>query len=82
MQGPDGVIREAFMLGDWGGNWTEIVSPNLTLQKNTLHTFTFWLNGGENDRFRAKIGSGCFLQFFADYGSSTARNSASPSRIT
>ncbi|MGN0699763.1 MAG: hypothetical protein ACI4J8_02045 [Oscillospiraceae bacterium] len=50
MQGPDGVIREAFMLGDWGGNWTEIVSPNLTLQKNTLHTFTFWLNGGENDR--------------------------------
>lgn len=63
MQGPDGVIREAFMLGDWGGNRTEIVLPNLTLQKNTLHTFTFWLNGGENDRFRAKIGSGCFLQF-------------------
>ncbi|MGN0688447.1 MAG: hypothetical protein ACI4KA_10110 [Oscillospiraceae bacterium] len=50
MQGPDGTIREAFMLGDWGWNWTEIISRVLILPKNTLNTFTFWLNGGENDR--------------------------------
>ena len=50
MQGPDGIINEAYMIGDWGWNWTEIVSKTLILPKNTLHTFTFWLNGGENDR--------------------------------
>ncbi len=49
MQGPDGIISEAFMIGDWGWNWTEIVSRTLILPKNTLNTFTFWLNGGEND---------------------------------
>ncbi len=50
MQGPDGIITEAFMIGDWGWNWTEIVTKSLILPKHTLHTFTFWLNGGENDQ--------------------------------
>lgn len=50
MQGPDGIISEAYMLGNWGWDWTEIVSKTLILPKNTLNTFTFWLNGGENDR--------------------------------
>lgn len=49
MQGPDGVINEAFMLGNWGWDWTEIISRVMLLPKNTLNTFTFWLNGGEND---------------------------------
>lgn len=49
MNGPDGELSEAFMIGDWGYNWTEIVSKTLILPKNTLNTFTFWLNGGEND---------------------------------
>ncbi|MBQ8170774.1 MAG: hypothetical protein IJZ95_02165 [Oscillospiraceae bacterium] len=49
MQGPDGVINEAFMIGDWSWNWTEIISRVMILPKNTLNTFTFWLNGGEND---------------------------------
>lgn len=49
MQGPDGIITEAFTIGDWGWNWTEIVTKSLILPKHTLHTFTFWLNGGEND---------------------------------
>lgn len=49
MQGPDGIISEAFTIGDWGYNWTEIVTKSLILPKHTLHTFTFWLNGGEND---------------------------------
>ena len=49
MNGPDGELAEAFMIGDWGYNWTEIVSKTLILPKNTLNTFTFWLNGGEND---------------------------------
>ena len=50
MQGPDGIIAEAYMIGNWGHNWTEIKSRTLTLPKNTLNTFTFWLNGGENDQ--------------------------------
>ncbi|MGN0650613.1 MAG: hypothetical protein ACI4KM_09280 [Oscillospiraceae bacterium] len=49
MQAPDGTLAEAFMIGDWGYNWTEIKSKSFALPKNTLHTFTFWLNGGEND---------------------------------
>ena len=49
MQGPDGIISEAFTIGDWGYNWTEIITKSLILPKHTLHTFTFWLNGGEND---------------------------------
>lgn len=49
MQGPDGIISEAFTIGDWGYNWTEIVTKSLILPKHTLHTLTFWLNGGEND---------------------------------
>lgn len=50
MEGPDGIIAEAYMIGNWNWNWTEILSKPLILPKNTLHTFTFWLNGGENDR--------------------------------
>ncbi len=49
MEGPDGVIAEAFTIGNWGYDWTEICTKQLVLPKNTLHTFTFWLNGGEND---------------------------------
>lgn len=50
MEGPDGIIAEAYMIGNWNWNWTEILTKPLILPKNTLHTFTFWLNGGENDR--------------------------------
>lgn len=49
MIGPDGELAEAFMLGDWGWNWTEILTKQLVLPKNTPHLFSFWLNGGEND---------------------------------
>lgn len=49
MQGPDGKLAEAYTIGDWRYNWTEIVTKQLILPKNTTHTFTFWLNGGEND---------------------------------
>lgn len=50
MTGPDGTLSEAFTIGNWSWNWTEIVSPTLILPKNTAHSFVFWLNGGENDR--------------------------------
>ncbi len=50
MQGPDGIIAEAYMIGNWSWDWTEIISRTLILPKNTLHTFTFRLNGGEIDR--------------------------------
>lgn len=48
--GPDGILAESYMIGDWSYNWTEIVSETLLLPKNTDCSFTFWLNGGENDR--------------------------------
>lgn len=50
MTGPDGALTEAFTIGNWSWNWTEICSKQLILAKNTPHMFTFWLNGGENDR--------------------------------
>lgn len=50
MVGPDGNLSEAYMIADWANNWTEIVSETLLLPKNTDCSFTFWLNGGENDR--------------------------------
>lgn len=50
LNGPDGVLSEAFIIGDWQWNWTEIGSPVLMLEKNTLYKFVFWLNGGENDQ--------------------------------
>ena len=49
--GPDGVLAEGYMIGDWWNNWTEIVSGTLLLPKNRDCCFTFWLNGGENDRY-------------------------------
>lgn len=48
--GPDGILAESYMIGDWAAHWTEIVSETLLLPKNADCTFTFWLNGGENDR--------------------------------
>ncbi len=51
MEGPDGELAEAYMIGDWDWkHWTEIVSETLILPKQTECSFTFWLNGGENDR--------------------------------
>lgn len=46
----NGKLSEAFCIGDWSWNWTEIQSQPLPLEKNTDYVFTFWLNGGENDR--------------------------------
>lgn len=51
MTGPDGALNEAFTIGNWSWNWTEICTKQLTLAKNTPHMFTFWLNGGENDKY-------------------------------
>lgn len=48
--GPDGTLAEGYMIGDWNYNWTEIISETLLLPQNTDCRFTFWLNGGENDR--------------------------------
>ncbi len=46
-----GKLEEAYTISRWGGAYhTEIIGPVLTLEKNTEYTFTFWLNGGENDR--------------------------------
>ena len=50
MNGPDGELAEAFTIGNWDWDWTEIRTKQLVLSKNTPYLFTFWLNGGENDR--------------------------------
>lgn len=50
MQGPDGELAEAYTIGNWSYDWTEIISETLLLKKQTRHVFVFWLNGGENDR--------------------------------
>ncbi|MDR1687459.1 MAG: hypothetical protein LBS21_02460 [Clostridiales bacterium] len=47
-----GGMVEAFSIGNWNKDWTEIHSAQLTLKKNTPHVFSFWLNGGENDRYQ------------------------------
>ena len=47
-----GNLTEAYSLGNWHKQKTEIQSPEFLLDKNTHHTFSFWLNGGENDRFQ------------------------------
>lgn len=51
--GFDGELSESFTIGSWSmqkREWTEIMSPMMKLEKNTRYSFTFWLNGGENDR--------------------------------
>ena len=46
----DGELAEAFCIGSWGWDWTSIISKPYALKKDTEYRFTFWLNGGENDR--------------------------------
>lgn len=46
----NGKLTEVYTIGDWGWNWTCIESKHLILEKNTEHSFVFWLNGGENDQ--------------------------------
>lgn len=50
--GVDGNFAEAYTIGNWdiNGRQTEIISPSYLLDKDAEYTFTFWLNGGENDR--------------------------------
>ena len=47
---PFGNLTEAYMIGDWHWNWSQIETGELILEKNTDYEFLFWLNGGENDR--------------------------------
>ncbi|MDY4589027.1 MAG: hypothetical protein SPD47_11315 [Oscillospiraceae bacterium] len=49
MHGPDGELIEAITFGDWSNSISDIETKKLFLPKKMLHTFTFWLNGGEND---------------------------------
>ncbi|MFT3950400.1 MAG: hypothetical protein QM689_00195 [Oscillospiraceae bacterium] len=46
----DTKLVEAWQIGNWRWEWTEIRTKELTLKKNTKHLFRFWLNGGENDQ--------------------------------
>lgn len=47
---PFGSLTEAYTVGDWNWNWSQIETKDLILEKNTDYEFVFWLNGGENDR--------------------------------
>lgn len=50
MTGLEGNLVEVYALGNWNWNWSEIISKSMELEKDTDYVFTFWLNGGENDR--------------------------------
>lgn len=47
---PFGGLTEAYTVGDWSWNWSQIETKDTTLEKNTDYEFIFWLNGGENDQ--------------------------------
>ncbi|MCM1299906.1 MAG: hypothetical protein NC203_07690 [Firmicutes bacterium] len=47
---PFGGLTEAYTVGNWSWDWSQIETKDMILEKNTDHEFTFWLNGGENDR--------------------------------
>ena len=47
---PFGKLTEAYTIGDWNYNWSQIETKDLILEKDTDYEFVFWLNGGENDR--------------------------------
>ena len=47
---PFGRLTEAYTVGNWTWDWSQIETKDMTLEKNTDYEFTFWLNGGENDR--------------------------------
>lgn len=47
---PFGNLTEAYTIGDWNYNWSQIETKDLILEKDTDYEFVFWLNGGENDR--------------------------------
>lgn len=47
---PFGSLTEAYTVGDWSWNWSQIETKDMTLEKNTDYEFIFWLNGGENDQ--------------------------------
>lgn len=50
ISGPFGGLTEAYTVGNWSWDWSQIETKDMTLEKNTDYEFTFWLNGGENDR--------------------------------
>lgn len=47
---PFGNLTEAYTVGDWSWNWSQIETKDMSLEKNTDYEFVFWLNGGENDQ--------------------------------
>lgn len=42
-------LTEAYTLGNWSWDWSQIDTADMVLDKNTDYEFVFWLNGGEND---------------------------------
>lgn len=47
---PFGGLTEAYTVGNWSWDWSQIETKDIPLEKNTDYEFIFWLNGGENDR--------------------------------
>lgn len=43
-------LVEAYTIGNWNWDWSQIDSTDMVLEKNTDYEFVFWLNGGENDQ--------------------------------
>ena len=47
-----GGLTEVYCVGNWNKDWSQIESPRYNLEKGQDYIFSFWLNGGENDRFQ------------------------------
>lgn len=47
--GFDGNLVEAYCIGSWSAEHTEIATKSLTLKKCSEYKFIFWINGGENE---------------------------------
>ncbi len=61
VSGFNGKPVSAWQIADWNYNWS-VIRTNLLLEPNVDYNFTFWLNGGENDRYDEV----CYLEIFSD----------------
>lgn len=49
-KGYNGETASVWRLADWNWSWTSLMHT-FKPEKNTDYSFTFWLNGGENNRY-------------------------------
>lgn len=51
VENQNGEMVEGCRLGNWKYDWSEIIYELSKFSTNEEYTFTFWIHGGENDRY-------------------------------